>query len=100
MHDASGIATVPEEPIRLASGRKRVNQRLLRAVLAASTVLTAGIASAKTRAPTLRDQEQAACYNDAQRLCGEFVPDEDKITACMLRRKAEISKGCLVFFKG
>lgn len=77
-----------------------MNHRYLLAVLTFSAAVAAGAASAKTKAPTLRDQEQAACYGDAQRLCGEFVPDEDKIMACMLRRKAEISKGCMVFFKG
>lgn len=55
-------------------------------------------APAKNKAPTLRDQEQAACYNDAMRLCGDFVPDEAKITACMTEKKSQVGPACLKFF--
>lgn len=44
-------------------------------------------------------EEQQACTPDAMRLCGEFVPDVDAITACMVRRKAQLSPQCAVFFR-
>jgi hypothetical protein len=53
---------------------------------------------ARTKAPTLREQEEHACYNDATTLCNEFVPDETKITACMMQKRAQISPGCAKFF--
>ena len=31
------------------------------------------------------------CQNDALSLCGEFVPDEHKITACMIRKHRQLS---------
>lgn len=35
-----------------------------------------------------------ACTPDAMRLCGEFVPDEAKIIACMHRKYAQIGPEC------
>ena len=44
-------------------------------------------------------EEQQACTPDAMRLCGEFVPNVDAITACMIRKKAQLSPQCRVFFR-
>lgn len=44
-------------------------------------------------------EEQQACSPDAMRLCGEFVPNVDAITACMVRKKAQLSPPCAVFFR-
>lgn len=40
-------------------------------------------ADARVRQPSLRDREQAACYNDATTLCKDAVPNEAKIERCM-----------------
>ncbi len=45
------------------------------------------------------DQQQA-CTPDAFRLCGPEIPDVDRITACMIRNKAQLSPACRVFFRG
>jgi hypothetical protein len=44
------------------------------------------------------EQEQA-CTGDAMRLCSAYIPDVDRITACMVQRKAELSPQCRVFFR-
>ncbi|MDD1531768.1 hypothetical protein C7U92_23900 [Bradyrhizobium sp. WBOS7] len=44
-------------------------------------------------------EEQQACTPDAMRLCGEFVPNVDAITACMIRKKTQLSPQCRVFFR-
>jgi hypothetical protein len=44
-------------------------------------------------------EEQQACTPDAMRLCGEFVPNVDAITACMIQKKAQLSPQCKVFFR-
>ncbi|MDF0522437.1 hypothetical protein P0R31_34935 [Bradyrhizobium yuanmingense] len=44
-------------------------------------------------------EEQQACTPDAMRLCGEFVPNVDAITACMIKKKAQLSPPCAVFFR-
>lgn len=44
-------------------------------------------------------EQQQACTPDAMNLCGEFVPDVDAITACMIRKKAQLSPQCAAFFR-
>ena len=44
-------------------------------------------------------EEQQACTPDAMRLCGEFVPNVDAITACMIQKKSQLSPQCKVFFR-
>jgi hypothetical protein len=39
-------------------------------------------------------QQRAACEADAQRLCGEFIPDVDRITSCMIAKQRFVSAGC------
>jgi len=45
------------------------------------------------------DEQQQACTGDAFRLCSSAIPDVDRVTACMVARKAELSPGCRVFFR-
>ena len=65
-------------------------------LFAAVAVLAAGMAvtEARNNGPTLRDQQQAACYGDVQRLCGNAMPDVEKVTACMKPKKALVSAAC------
>jgi hypothetical protein len=44
-------------------------------------------------------EQQQACTGDAMALCGEFVPDVDRVTACMIRKKSQLSPGCRVYFR-
>ena len=44
-------------------------------------------------------EEQQACTPDAMNLCGEFIPNVDAITACMIRKKSQLSPQCRVFFR-
>src|ERR1700683_1980312 len=39
-------------------------------------------------------ETRQACTPDAMSLCGEFIPDVPKITACMTARFAEVSPPC------
>lgn len=43
--------------------------------------------------------EQQACSGDAFRLCSAEIPDVDRITACMIRNKSQLSPECGVFFR-
>ena len=68
--------------------------------IALTGVLTGSSAAAsKHNMPTLRDQEQAACSNDAMKLCKDDVPDEAKIEACMRTKISQVSAGCRKYFK-
>jgi hypothetical protein len=44
-------------------------------------------------------EEQQACQPDAFRLCGPEIPDVDRVTACMIAKKAELSPECRRFFR-
>jgi hypothetical protein len=44
-------------------------------------------------------EEEQACSSDAFRLCGPEIPDVDRVTACMIRNKSQLSPGCRVFFR-
>jgi hypothetical protein len=43
------------------------------------------------------DQERL-CTGDAMRLCGHYIPDVDRITACMTEKYAQLSDGCKAVF--
>jgi hypothetical protein len=62
-------------------------------IAVALAVLAPTIASAYT------PEEQQACSGDAMRLCGDFIPDVDRITVCMIQKKAQLSPGCRVYFR-
>ena len=44
-------------------------------------------------------EQQQACTPDAMRLCGEFVPNVDAITACMIQKKSQLSPECRAHFR-
>src|SRR5215831_9778896 len=39
-------------------------------------------------------EQQQYCTGDALRLCGSEVPDVDRITACMIRNRSQLSPEC------
>ncbi len=43
------------------------------------------------------EQEQL-CTGDAMRLCSSEIPDVERVTACMIRQKAQLSDGCRSVF--
>jgi hypothetical protein len=54
--------------------------------------------SIPTPASAYTPEQQQACTPDAMRLCGEYVPDVERITACMIARKSQLSPECRRFF--
>jgi len=65
--------------------------------LALAAALSASFIPTAVRAYT--PEQQQACTPDAMRLCGEFVPDVDRITACMIARKSQLSPECRQYFR-
>ena len=74
-----------------------VNSGNFRLGLIAATLLAASMWSGAVSAYT--PEQQQACTPDAMRLCGEFVPNVDAITACMIQKKSQLSPQCKVFFR-
>ena len=44
-------------------------------------------------------EEQQACQPDAFRLCGSEIPDIDRVTACMVAKRAQLSPECKQYFR-
>lgn len=57
------------------------------------------VAMLPTASEAYTPEQQQACSDDAFRLCGPEIPDVDRVTACMVSRKEQLSPGCRVFFK-
>jgi hypothetical protein len=43
-------------------------------------------------------EQQQACQPDAMRLCSEFIPDVERITACMVKNRIRLSPPCRAVF--
>ena len=62
-----------------------------------ATALSVSMWPAASEAHT--PEQQAACSDDAFRLCSSEIPDVDRVTACMVRKQDQLSSGCRVYFK-
>jgi hypothetical protein len=62
-----------------------------------ATALSLSLLSTASHAYT--PEQQQACTPDAFRLCGDAIPDVDRVTVCMIRNKAQLSPACRVFFR-
>ncbi len=69
----------------------------VRLALLLATGLAAAVASGESHAYT--PEQQQACSPDAFRLCSAEIPDVDRITACMIRNKSQLSPQCRAFFR-
>lgn len=44
-------------------------------------------------------EQQRLCTGDAMRLCSSEIPSIDRITACMVQKRAALSAGCRSVFQ-
>jgi hypothetical protein len=70
--------------------------------LALPAALLLGGLSVATARPIAEGTAEArqACTPDAMRLCSEFIPDAERVKACMLRKRAQLSQACRVAMRG
>jgi len=45
-------------------------------------------------------EQRAACEGDAQRLCGAYIPDVDRVRVCMAQHRRYLSPRCRAVFEG
>ena len=45
-------------------------------------------------------EQRRACTPDVFRFCGEFIPDPDRITACLRQKVSDLSPECRVVMAG
>jgi hypothetical protein len=74
----------------------RLHGRLMMIVAALFGIALMSVPAAAQGTP----EQRAACQGDAQRLCGQYVPDVDRITACMSQKRRYLSPGCRAVFSG
>lgn len=82
-----------------------MNTRLHRIISHPATTLTMllGLIAALAASPASAQgtaAQQAACQGDAMRLCGAYIPDVARISACMSRQVANLSAACRAQFHG
>ena len=70
----------------------------LAAASTALILLLPTLASADITTDTVRQKAEQACYDDVNRLCGDAIPDEDKIKACMKVHRAQLNPKCRAIF--
>ncbi|MCC8940422.1 hypothetical protein H8A99_29195 [Bradyrhizobium sp. Arg68] len=64
---------------------------------AAALAFAAAVSSLSSTASFAFSAEaQQMCTGDAFRLCSDEIPDIPKITACMIKHRAQLSSGCRV----
>jgi hypothetical protein len=56
------------------------------------------VAALPTTGHAYTPEEQAACQPDAFRLCGSEIPNIDRVKACMVARRAQLSPECKRYF--
>ena len=44
-------------------------------------------------------QDQQACIEDAQTVCGQFIPDRDQVAHCLMVNSRKISLACRAALK-
>ena len=70
---------------------------LLSAALTAAAVNAQDYQNQRYQRYQQQDQQnQDACMNDAMTICAEFVPDREKVAACLLSNKRRISPACRI----
>jgi hypothetical protein len=76
---------------------KSMNQR--RFYLGAALSVAVSIMGQNAASAQGTPEEQAACQPDVMRLCGNFIPDVDRIVACLKYNEPNLNPACHdVFF--
>jgi hypothetical protein len=64
-----------------------------------AAALAIGLGAATAAAAQGTDRQREACTPDVFRLCGAYIPDADRITACLRGNGTRLSRPCYdVFF--
>ncbi len=46
-----------------------------------------------------QQQDQDACMQDAQTVCGQFIPDRERVAHCLMTNRSKISPACRIALK-
>ena len=56
------------------------------------------LAALSTGANAYTPEQEQMCTGDAMRLCSSEIPDVERVTACMVQKRAQLSDGCKAVF--
>ena len=60
---------------------------------------TFALAALGTAAQAYTPEQEQMCTGDAMRLCSSEIPDVERVTACMIQKRALLSDGCKAVFR-
>jgi hypothetical protein len=63
------------------------------------TVLGLGLGLSSLDARADAQQDQQACGQDAQVICGQFIPDRERVAHCLIAHKRSVSRACRAALK-
>ncbi len=63
-----------------------------RVVFALALLLCFAVGQSRASEPS--QEEQNACFNDAQRICPETIPDRDRVFHCLVSNRLRLSRTC------
>jgi hypothetical protein len=75
-------------------GSKTMASQKLLGLITGFAVLSSGISAFAQGT----DQQRDACTPDAFRLCGQFIPDAERVAACLKNAGPKLSPACYVVF--
>jgi hypothetical protein len=56
--------------------------------------------AAAQRSDDMKGGGQHPCAGDAQRICGQFIPDRAKIATCLSQNRSSLSQACAAIIGG
>jgi hypothetical protein len=59
----------------------------------ALTLLCLALAPVAATADQAQD-DQMACMNDAMTICGQFIPDRERVGICLVTNRSRVSAAC------
>jgi hypothetical protein len=60
----------------------------------AFALISFGLALSPAAVSADPQQDQQACMNDAVTVCGQFIPDRERVAACLLSNRSRLSAAC------
>lgn len=67
---------------------------------AALCVTVWALPAAAQRSDDMKGGGQHPCAGDAQRICGQFIPDRAKIATCLSQNRSSLSQACAAIIGG
>jgi hypothetical protein len=59
----------------------------------------AGLGLSSRAAKADAQQDQQACMQDAQVICGQFIPDRERVAHCLIANRRKVSPACRAALK-